>query len=247
MLAPDPDKMRAAGRAAAATLKLAGASLRPGMTTADINRIVHEDTIKRGGIPATLNYKCFPASCCVSVNDVVCHGIPGPLVIKEGDIVNIDVTTIIDGHYGDTNATFLVGEVDPKVKHLVAVTEQAMYAGIVQVRPGAMLGRVGAAIADVIMNHDYSIVREFGGHGIGRRFHLPPHVHHYGLGTEGPQLVPGMFFTIEPMVTMGSPKIFLEADGWTVRAQDGLPSAQFEHTIMVTETGYEIMTLAEDA
>ena len=238
----DIDKMRAAGKHAARTLHLAVSILKPGMTTADIDRIVHNDTVSRGGIPATLNYRGFPASCCTSVNEVVCHGIPGPLVLKDGDIVNIDVTTVLDGHYGDTNATFFVGTVDPELERLVMSTSQAMWAGIHAVKPGAMLGEVGAAIQKYVEAKGYSVVREFGGHGIGRQFHLPPHVNHFGVGTEGPRLVPGMFFTVEPMVTLGSPDIYMEDDGWTVRTVDNLACAQFEHTILVTEDGYEVMT-----
>jgi methionyl aminopeptidase len=238
--------MRTACRAAAETLRYVGNLIKPGMTTADIDRLVHNDTVRRAGIPATLNYKGFPASCCTSVNDVVCHGIPGPYVLKEGDIVNVDVTTVLDGHYGDTNATFLVGEVDEEVKELVNRTAEAMWRGIHVVKPGAMLGEIGHAIQAYVEAFGYGVVREFGGHGIGTRFHLPPHVNHFGRGTEGPRLVPGMLFTVEPMVTLGQAAIYLEDDGWTVRTHDGLPSAQYEHTVLVTETGYEVLTLAKE-
>lgn len=246
MITPNVDKMRAAGRSAAATLHYVGDLIRPGMSTADIDRLVHSDTLRRGGIPATLNYRGFPASCCTSVNDVVCHGIPGPYVLKEGDIINVDVTTILDGHYGDTSATFYVGSVSDELRELVSRARVAMWMGIQAVKPGAMLGEVGKAIQDFIEEFGYGVVREFGGHGIGTRFHLPPHVNHFGTGTEGPRLVPGMILTVEPMVTLGEPAIYLEADGWTVRTQDGSPSAQWEHTIMVTDDGYEVLTSLDE-
>lgn len=238
----DLEKMRKACRAAAETLRVAGQAVRPGITTDELNRIVHNDTVRRGGYPAPLNYRGFPKSVCTSVNDVVCHGIPGKLVLQEGDTVNVDVTTIIDGHFGDTNATFLVGEVDPKVKHLVALTEQAMYAGIANIRPGMLLNDVGRVIQAMAFAHGYGVVKEFGGHGIGTRFHTAPHVCHYDSGDEL-ILQPGMVFTVEPMVNMGSPDIYLESDGWTVRTSDGKPSAQFEHTCLVgLEHGVEVLT-----
>jgi methionyl aminopeptidase len=239
------EKMKKACRAAAETLRVAGQAVRPGITTDELNRIVHNDTVRRGGYPATFNYRGFPKSCCISVNDVVCHGIPGPRVLKEGDIVNVDVTTIIDGHFGDTNATFLVGDVDPKVKHMVALTERAMYAGIGTVRPGAPLNEVGRTVQNMVENHGYGVVREFGGHGIGTRFHMPPHVRHYDVGEDVVILQPGMVFTVEPMVTMGSPDVYVEPDKWTVRTADGGASSQFEETVLVTEDGVEILTKLE--
>lgn len=237
------DKMRIACKAAAETLKGVAGIVRPGMTTDDINRWVHNDTFRRGGYPAPLNYRGFPKSCCTSINDVVCHGIPGPLVLREGDIVNVDVTTIIDGHFGDTNATFCVGRVSDDTMRLVAVTHEAMMAGISKVRPGAALNDVGREVQRIAEVNGYSVVREFGGHGIGTRFHLTPHVSHFDAGDETP-LRPGMIFTVEPMVNMGKPDIYIEADKWTVRTQDGKPSAQWEHTILVTESGAEVLTLA---
>lgn len=237
------DKMRAACRAAAATLDGVKAIIRPGITTDDINRWVHNDTVRRGGYPAPLNYRGFPKSCCTSVNDVVCHGIPGKLVLKDGDIVNVDVTTILDGHFGDTNATFQVGNVDPKIGHLIGVTLDAMLEGISHVRPGIPLNDIGRAIERFVANYGYSIVKEFGGHGIGTRFHTPPHVSHFDVGEDVVILKPGMTFTIEPMINMGGPGIWLdETDRWTVRTEDGKPSAQFEHTILVTEDGHDVLT-----
>jgi methionyl aminopeptidase len=236
------DKMCVACRLAAETLAGVKAIIRPGITTDDINRWVHNDTVRRGGYPAPLNYKGFPKSCCTSVNDVVCHGIPGPYMLKDGDIVNVDVTTIFDGHFGDTSATFYVGTVDPKVQHLVGITLDAMLEGISRVRPGIALNDVGRAVQRFVEQHGYSVVKEFGGHGVGTRFHTAPHVAHYDVGDDVVILQPGMTFTIEPMVNMGAPDIRLEADKWTVRTQDGKPSAQFEHTVLVTEDGHEVLT-----
>jgi len=239
----DIAKMRAACRHAAQTLHLACTSVRPGMTTADIDRIVHNDTVRRGGRPAPLNYRGFPKSCCTSVNDVVCHGIPGPYVLKEGDIVNIDVTTILDGHFGDCNATVAVGRVSDEAMRLITVTHSAMLAGIQQVKPGAPLNAVGNEIQRLANVNGCSVVREFGGHGIGRIFHDNKlHVNHFAH-TGGPILVPGMTFTIEPMINLGTADITIDADQWTVRTVDGSLSAQFEHTVLVTETGYEVLTL----
>jgi len=237
----DLDKMRAACRSTAETLHLAGSLLKPGMTTADIDRIVHNDTIRKGGRPAPLNYRGFPKSCCTSVNDVVCHGIPGSLVLKDGDIVNIDVTTILDGHFGDTNATFFIGETKPEVEAFVVRVAQAMWAGIHQVRPGVPLGVIGQAIEAYATKEGFTVVREFGGHGIGRRFHDRPHVNHFA-NHDGPVLETGALFTIEPMLCMGSPEIKIDADGWTVRTVDGSLSAQFENTCLVTEDGVEVLT-----
>lgn len=237
----DIDKMRAACRSAAETLHLAGSLLKPGMTTNDIDRIVHNDTIRKGGKPAPLNYRGFPKSCCTSVNDVVCHGIPGPLILKEGDIINIDVTTILDGHFGDTNATFFVGKAAPEVEAFVVRVACAMWAGIHQVRPGAKLGEVGQAIEAYATREGFSVVREFGGHGIGRRFHDRPHVNHFA-NTEGPVLQPGMLFTVEPMINMGGRQVKIDMDMWTVKTADGSLSAQFENTCLVTEDGVEVLT-----
>lgn len=243
----DLTKMRAACVAAAQTLHLAGSLLKPGMTTADIDRIVHNDTVRRGGKPAPLNYRGFPKSCCTSVNDVVCHGIPGSLLLKEGDIVDVDVTTILDGHFGDCNATFMIGPVLPEVERFVMLTAQAMWAGIHQIKPGVKLGVVGQAIEAYAKLHGYSVVRDFGGHGIGRIFHGKPHVNHFA-NNEGPILTPGMIFTVEPMLNMGGPEVKLDmGDMWTARSADGSLSAQFENTVLVTEDGCEVLTVHESA
>lgn len=237
----DTDKLRRACRAAAETLHGVGQIVRPGITTDDINRWVHNDTVRRGGYPAPLNYKGFPKSCCTSVNDVVCHGIPGKYVLKEGDIVNVDITTILDGHLGDTNATFLVGEVDRDVESLVSFTECAMMNAIRGLRVGCPLGDVARSVSAAAAERGYGVVKEFGGHGIGTRFHTAPHVSHCDPD-DATILVPGMAFTVEPMINLGSADIYLEADRWTVRTRDGKASAQFEHTVLVTESGIEVLT-----
>lgn len=246
----DITKMRKACIAAAETLRGVGKIIVPGITTDDINRFVHNHTVRivddqnNDAYPAPLNYRGFPKSCCTSVNDVVCHGIPGKHVLKNGDIVNVDITTILDGHFGDTNATFLVGsDVTPEVRKLVSMTEHAMYAGIGRIKPGADLNDIGKMIQLIADDQCYGVVKEFGGHGIGVRFHTDPHVCHYDQGQNVLTLKPGMIFTVEPMLNMGSAEVWLDpADGWTVRTVDEQPSAQFEHTCLVTEDGVEILT-----
>jgi methionyl aminopeptidase len=239
----DMTKMRAACRAAAQTLHLAGSMLKPGMTTNDIDRIVHNDTVRRGGKPAPLNYRGFPKSCCTSVNDVVCHGIPDKTVLKEGDIVDIDVTTILDGHFGDCNATFMIGPVKPEVEAFVVRAAAAMWAGIHAVKPGARLNDVGRAIEAYATREGFSVVRDFGGHGIGRVFHDSKlHVHHFA-NNDNRVLVPGMLFTVEPMLNMGKADCRIDmGDMWTVRTVDGSLSAQFENTVLVTDDGVEVLT-----
>ncbi len=244
----DIAKMRRACVAAATTLRETGRIVRPGITTDDINRFVHNHTLKSGGYPAPLNYRGFPRSCCTSVNDVVCHGIPGSYLLKNGDIVNVDITTVIDGHFGDTNATFLVGsDVPDDVRKLVSLTEHAMYAGIGRIKPGAALNDVGKMIQQIADHQGYGVVKEFGGHGIGTRFHIDPHVCHFDVGENVMILKPGDLFTVEPMLNMGSADVWLDhKDQWTVRTSDGKPSAQWEHTCLVTETGVEILTKLEE-
>jgi len=237
----DIDALRRACRAAAETLKVVGLAVKPGITTDDLNRIAHNDTLKRGGIPAPLNYHGFPKSVCTSVNEIVCHGIPGKYVLKEGDIVNIDVTTIIDGHFGDTNATFFVGSCSDEAKKLVRVTYEAMMHGINAVKPGQRLGVVGNVIQEHVELNGFTVVHEFGGHGIGTIFHGEPFVRHFA-NVEGPILEPGMVFTIEPMICMGKREVTIDDDGWTVRTLDGSLSAQWESTLIVTEYGAEVLT-----
>ncbi len=236
-------KLRRAGRVAAATLEDIAARIRPGITTADIDRWVREDTARRGGKPSQLGYQGFPAAVCTSKNEVVCHGIPSPSVqLGVGDIVNVDVTTELDGYHGDTSATFLVGPVSPEAARLVEVARACRDAGVSVVREGARLGDVGAAIEEVAKKHGCSVVRDYGGHGIGRAMHEPPHVSHIGPRGSGPRLKAGMAFTIEPMVNLGGPGVRLSADGWTVVTADGSLSAQFEHTVLVTRDGCEVLT-----
>jgi methionyl aminopeptidase len=234
--------MRVVGQLAAETLRFAGQQLRPGMTTDDINTLVHEDTLRRGGSPSQLGYHGFPKSVCTSVNDVVCHGIPGPRVLREGDIVNIDVTTYFGGFHGDCSATFYVGSPSAEAHHVTQVASRCLALGIAEVREGARLGDIGAAIQAYAEAEGCSVVREYLGHGIGRRFHIDPDVAHVGKRGTGLRLRAGMVFTIEPMINLGRPEVETLDDGWTVVTRDGSLSAQFEHTVAVTRTGCEILT-----
>ncbi|RMH52719.1 MAG: type I methionyl aminopeptidase [Zetaproteobacteria bacterium] len=240
------EAMRPACRAAAATLQWVGTQIRPGITTDMINEMVHEDTLRRGGIPAPLNYHGFPKSVCTSVNHVVCHGIPGKRVLRDGDIINVDVTTIIDGWHGDTSRTFFVGTPRAKARKIVRVARKALDVGIAAVRPGATLGDIGHAIQSYAESEGCSVVREYCGHGIGRNFHEDPQVLHYGRPGTGLPLQAGMVFTIEPMINLGKPGIKLLKDKWTVVTRDKSLSAQFEHTLAVTDDGVEILTLPEE-
>lgn len=236
-------KMRAAGRAAAETLALVGSRLRPGVTTADIDAWVREDTKRRGGRPSQLGYHGFPASVCTSRNSVVCHGIPSRTeVLAEGDIVNVDVTTLLDGYHGDTSATFVVGEASAEARELVRVAQRCRDAGIAVVRDGARLGDIGAAIEETARRAGCSVVRDFGGHGIGRVMHADPHVHHTGTRGTGARLRAGMALTIEPMINVGRAEVRVLDDDWTVVTVDGSLSAQFEHTLVVTREGCEVLT-----
>jgi methionyl aminopeptidase len=236
------DRMRRAGRAAAATLAYVGARLVPGMTTAEIDRLVRAHTEAQGGRPAQLGYHGFPAAVCVSRNDVVCHGVPSLHVrLADGDIVNVDVTTELDGYHGDTSATFVIGDAAPHARALVELARGARDAGIAAAIPGARLGDLGAAIVKHVGDAG-SIVVEYGGHGIGRAMHMDPHVAHVGRPRTGHRLREGMAFTVEPMVNAGGAAIRTDADGWTVRTADGALSAQFEHTILIGPHGPEITT-----
>jgi methionyl aminopeptidase len=239
------EKMRAAGHAAALCLSDMMKLVKAGVTPLEIDRACHEWTVSRGYIPAPLNYMGFPKSLCVSVNDVVCHGIPDRRPFRDGDIVNLDVTPIVDGFHGDTNATVIVGNVKPEVKKLVDVTRLSMWEGIRQVKPGATLGDIGYAVQKCAEAAGYSVVLEYCGHGIGRVFHEDPSVSHVGRPGQGMKLRAGMTFTIEPMINLGKRHIFVEADEWTVRTKDGSLSAQFEHTVLVTPDGVEVLTLRE--
>ena len=240
------DRLRLAGQAAAGTLAYVAARLAPGITTADIDAWVREDTARRGGTPSQLGYHGFPAAVCTSRNHVVCHGIPRPDEhLASGDIINVDVTTFLDGFHGDTSATFLIGEVSADARHVVDVARRCRDAGIAVVRHGARLGDIGAAIEELARKEGCSVVEEFGGHGIGHQMHGPPVVPHTGKCGTGGKLRSGMVFTVEPMVNLGRPAIRLMPDGWTVVTEDGSLSAQFEHTILVTREGCEVLTRQE--
>ncbi len=235
--------MRAAGRVAAATLAHVGARLRSGVSTADIDRWVREDTARREARPSQLGYKGFPAAVCTSRNHVVCHGIPRATErLAPGDIINVDVTSEHAGFHGDTSATFLIGPVDAERRALVEATRRCLAAGVAEVRAGARLGDIGAAVEALARAEGFGVVRDYGGHGIGRAMHMPPHVPHTGRRGRGLRLRAGMAITIEPMLTIGWPALSLLDDGWTVVTADGSPSAQFEHTVLVTESGREVLT-----
>jgi methionyl aminopeptidase len=235
--------MRRAGAAAAATLAFVADRLRAGISTLDIDRWVREHTARQGGRPSQLGYKGFPAAVCTSRNDVVCHGIPRRgEVLGPGDIINVDVTTCLDGFHGDTSATFAVGEVSPEARHVLDVARRCRDAGIAVIREGARLGDVAAAIEELAQREGCSVVREFGGHGIGRRMHMEPHVSHVGPAATGVRLRAGMVFTVEPMINLGRAAVRVLDDEWTVVTADGSLSAQFEHTVLVTREGFEILT-----
>ncbi len=244
--ASEIERMRRAGRAAARTLAFVGAELRPGMSTAEIDRLVREDTARRGGRPSQLGYQGFPAAVCTSRNDVVCHGIPSAEErLEVGDIVNIDVTTEVDGYHGDTSAMFVIGEASEPARRLVEVARRCRDAGIAVIRDGARLGDIGAAIRGLAEREGVSVVTELGGHGIGRKMHGDPHVPHVGRRGTGPRLRAGMALTVEPMLNLGGAAVRFLDDEWTVMTADRSLSAQWEHTVLVTRDGHEIMTLPE--
>jgi methionyl aminopeptidase len=244
ILAPrEIEGMRRAGRAAAATLAFIGERLRAGICTADVDRWVREHTSALGGIPSQLGYRGFPAAVCTSRNSVVCHGIPSRTdVLREGDIVNVDVTTNLGGFHGDTSATFAIGELPADARHVVDIARRCRDAGIAVVREGARMGDIGAAIEELARQEGCSVVRDFGGHGIGRAMHMDPHVPHVGTRGSGLRLRAGMVFTVEPMINLGSAEVRILGDRWTVVTADGSLSAQFEHTVLVTRDGVEILT-----
>ena len=241
--AEDIEAMKPACQHAADTLVMIEPYIKPGISTDEINDLVHEFTLKAGGIPAPLNYHGFPKSVCTSINHVVCHGIPSQKKLKDGDIVNVDVTTILNGWHGDTSKTFLVGTPKVRTQKIVSVARRALEVGIEMVRPGATLGDIGHAIQTYAEGQKCSIVREYCGHGIGKIFHEEPQVLHYGKPGTGLELKTGMVFTIEPMVNIGKAGVKVLADKWTVVTRDKSLTAQFEHTLAVTEAGYEILTI----
>ncbi len=236
--------MRAAGRVAAEILDLVAPLVVPGVTTAALDDFINAEVNRRGVTSATIGYRGYQHASCISVNHVVCHGIPGPKVLVDGDILNIDVTVIVDGWYGDTSRMYAAGVMNRKAERLVQVTHDALMMGIAAVRPGNTFGDIGHAIQAYAEAHRMSVVRDFCGHGLGRVFHAPPNVLHYGRAGSGAVLEEGMFFTIEPMVNLGRPETKVLADDWTAVTRDKSLSAQFEHSIGVTATGCEIFTLS---
>ena len=236
--------MRRAGRLAAETLDMITPHVKTGVATATLDRLCHDFIVSHGAIPAPLNYRGFPKSICTSINHVVCHGIPGDRRLESGDIVNIDITVILDGWHGDTSRMYVAGTPNTRAARLMDVTYESMMRGIAAVRPGATLGDIGHAIQSFVEAKGYSVVRDFCGHGIGQNFHAPPNILHFGEAGSGETLRPGMFFTIEPMVNAGRPGVKVLDDGWTAVTRDRSLSAQFEHMIGVTETGCEIFTLS---
>ena len=238
----DIEAIRIAGRLALDTLRLVEEHIRPGIITDEINTLVHDFTIKHGAIPAPLNYRGFPKSVCVSVNEVICHGIPGDRDLKEGDIVNVDVTPILNGYYADTSKTYFVGKPGADAHKLVKVTRGCLKAGMDMVHPGSRIGDIGWAIQEHAESNGCSVVREFVGHGVGLDFHEAPQIPHYGQQGKGIVLVPGMVFTIEPMINLGKKGLHILDDNWTAVTNDNSLSAQFEQTILVTENGLESLT-----
>ena len=238
------EKIKASAQVNIAVLDYVAEHIKEGVTTEDIDRWVYEETTRRGAIPAPLNYEGFPKSVCTSIDEVVCHGIPDPKrVLKNGDIINVDCSTILNGYYSDSSRMFCIGDVSPEKKRLVEIARQSLEVGLKEVKPWNFLGDMGSAIHNFVRENGYSVVREIGGHGIGLEFHEEPWVSYVSeKGTEM-LMVPGMMFTIEPMINMGKPDVFVdEDDDWTVYTEDGLPSAQWEIQVLVTEDGYEIIS-----
>ena len=236
--------MRKSGRLAAETLDMIGPHVVPGVTTEALNALCHDFIIAHGAVPAPLNYRGFPKSTCISINHVVCHGIPGEKKLQDGDILNIDITVILDGWYGDSSRMYVAGTPSTRAKRLMDVTYESLMRGIEAVKPGNTFGDVGHVIQNFVESQRFTVVRDFCGHGIGQRFHEPPNVLHFGRPGEGPRFVPGLFFTIEPMVNAGRPEVKILEDGWTAVTRDRSLSAQFEHMLGVTDTGCEIFTLS---
>ena len=239
-------EMRKACKLAAQTLVEAAKMIAPGVTTDEINRFVHDYTIKHNATPAPLGYRGYPKSVCTSINEVICHGIPDDRQLVEGDIINVDVTSILNGWHGDVSATFYVGEVSDEARKLVEVTRECLKLGIDKVKPKARLGDIGAVIQHHAESHGYSVVQDFVGHGIGRNFHEAPQVLHFGRAGRGQRLIKGMTFTIEPMINQGDYRSVVMDDDWTAITVDGKLSAQFEHTVVVTDDGVEIMTAFDE-
>ena len=245
--AAEIERMRVAGQLASEVLLMIEPHVRPGVTTGELDRLCHDFIVnEQKAIPAPLNYRGFPRSICTSVNHVVCHGIPGDRALKNGDIINVDVTVIKDGYHGDTSKMFCIGEPSIRARRLVEITYECMTLGIRMVRPGVRLGDIGHAIQAHAESHNFSVVREYCGHGIGREFHEEPQVLHYGERGTGLELRPGMTFTVEPMINAGKRHVKLLPDNWTVVTKDRSLSAQFEHTVLVTDDGVEVLTRRPD-
>ncbi|MDR2353251.1 MAG: type I methionyl aminopeptidase [Deltaproteobacteria bacterium] len=238
------EKIRKSSRLASQTLDYAGQNIRAGMTTSDLNKLIHDFIVSHNATPATLGYKGYPASSCISINEEVVHGIPGNRVIHEGDLVKIDVTTILNGYYGDTCRTFPVGNISEAAKDLMETTREAMLQGIATVQHGSYIGDIGHAIQSYVEPKGYSVVRDFVGHGVGIKFHESPNVPHYGNPHTGLKLQSGMTITVEPMINQGTFQIRVLSDKWTAVTADGSLSAQFEHSILITKTGAEILTVS---
>lgn len=239
--------IRKSSKLAGSALKYIEPFIKAGVTTDYLNNLIDKFIRDNGGIAATLNYSGYPKSCCISVNDVVCHGIPSDYVLKNGDILNVDVTTILDGYFGDTSKMYTIGKISVEAKKLIQATKTAMDMGIKQVFPGNRFGNIGYEIEKYISSQGYSVVYEYCGHGVGIKFHEEPQVEHSSPKDSGPVMKPGMTFTIEPMINAGQPEVITsKQDGWTVTTRDGKLSAQFEHTILVTETGFEVLTDVDD-
>jgi methionyl aminopeptidase len=238
----DIEGIRAAGGLVIESINLVEAELKAGMTTEEINTIVHEHAIKNNAVPAPLNYRGFPKSVCTSVNEVICHGIPGPYVLKDGDIINVDVTHIYKGYYADASRTFIIGTPGPDAEKIVKVAAESLKAPMEMLAPDNTIGDIGWAIQRYAEGQGCSVVREFVGHGVGFEFHEPPQVPHYGKKGQGVVLVPGMVFTVEPMINLGKSRLYVKDDGWTAVTADGSLSAQFEQTFVITEDGFESLT-----
>jgi methionyl aminopeptidase len=244
----DQELMRVSGRLTADVLDMIGEHVQPGITTGELDKICHEYIVNvQDAIPAPLNYRGFPKSICTSVNHVVCHGIPGNRKLRNGDMVNIDVTVIKDGLHGDSSRMFHVGKLNVQGKRVADIAHEALWRGIAQVKPGSRLGDIGHAVQTYVESHRCSVVREYCGHGIGRVFHEDPQILHYGRPGTGVEMQPGLTFTIEPMVNAGKRGVRLLPDGWTVVTKDHSLSAQWEHTLLVTESGVEVLTLGAEA
>ncbi|CAB1081148.1 Methionine aminopeptidase (EC [Olavius algarvensis Delta 1 endosymbiont] len=239
---PDIESIRQAGRLVVETLDLVESKIRPGLVTEEINTLVHEFTIKNGAKPAPLNYRGFPKSVCVSANEVICHGIPGQRVLNDGDIVNIDITSILNGYYADANKTFFVGQPGPEATRIVDITRGCLKRALSVIKPGHTLGDIGWTIQTYAEAQGCSVVREFVGHGVGFDFHEAPQIPHFGNKGAGITLIPGMVFTVEPMINLGKKELRILDDNWTAVTKDGSLSAQFEQTVLVTEDGYESLT-----